>query len=302
MTDVTVEAPKVETPATPETPPNQGAVSGGDNGAILNTEEKAITPDFPDDWRDKFANGDEKERARLDRFKSPVDVYKSARELEKKLSSGKLVTNLPKDASPELVAQWRKENGIPETPEGYKLSEDLSKAFGEADKPMVSKFVADMHAANASPEMVEKALSSYQAMVKENQKLVEDFDAQSKIECEVALRQQLGSDYKPFANGLTNFLASQPKEFADVMSARLPDGTLVKNNPAFLRAIGSLAETINPTISITPSDGQTVSQSVDARMGEIKKMMGDPSSAYYKGDSAKSLQEEYGRLMKLKKV
>ena len=75
-----------------------------------------------DDWRTRLAGGDEKELKRLSRFASEADVYKAYRELEKKKSSGELKQALSKDATPEQIAEWRKENGIPETPDKYDLT------------------------------------------------------------------------------------------------------------------------------------------------------------------------------------
>ena len=145
-----------------------GAGAGGADGGgvlkpntVVNTDDKAAPapPTWPADWRDQMASAlPEAERAkeleRLKRFNSPNEVYKSNRELESRMSSGEFKRPLPKDATPEQLSAWRKENGIPEKAEEYfpKIKMKDGLVIGEQDKPYVNKFLESLHGTNASVE------------------------------------------------------------------------------------------------------------------------------------------------------
>jgi hypothetical protein len=61
--------------------------------------------------------------------------------LQQQLSSGEYVKRLPKDAKPEQVAEWRKNNGIPESPEKYDFNLPDGLVMGEADLNVARKFL-----------------------------------------------------------------------------------------------------------------------------------------------------------------
>src|SRR3546814_8159770 len=78
-------------------------------------------------------------------------MRKSQRALEQKLSSGEFKKAIGPDATPEQIAEWRKEQGIPEKPEDYDLKFDNGLVIGEADKPLVAEFLKASHATNVTP-------------------------------------------------------------------------------------------------------------------------------------------------------
>ncbi|MGD9659607.1 MAG: hypothetical protein AB7U61_18530, partial [Methylocystis sp.] len=75
---------------------------------------------------------------RLERFNGPRDIVDSFLEADKKIRGGKIKTAFPDNATPEQITAWRKENGIPETPDGYDIK-NLGDGYvvGEADMPRV---------------------------------------------------------------------------------------------------------------------------------------------------------------------
>src|SRR3546814_3644725 len=64
------------------------------------------------------------------------------------LVTGVQTCALPIYATPEQIAEWRKEQGIPEKPEDYDLKFDNGLVIGEADKPLVAEFLKASHATN----------------------------------------------------------------------------------------------------------------------------------------------------------
>src|SRR5687768_5990454 len=88
--------------------------------------------DKADDWRKRVAGEDETFYKRLQRYPSEADLGKKLTELEKQIS--KLPPTLPKDATEEEKAPYRKKIGLPDAPEGYEKALRLPEGtvIGEA--------------------------------------------------------------------------------------------------------------------------------------------------------------------------
>src|SRR5690606_11096008 len=136
---------------------------------------------WPTDWREQLANGDEKLLSVLKRYTSPKSWSDAAFALRQKMSSGELKRAAPgKDAKPEEIAAWRKEMGIPESPDKYDLTLEGGLVIGDEDKPYISKFTERMHGKNASNEVVKEAVSAYYEIVEEQKQQRLDLDNQQK--------------------------------------------------------------------------------------------------------------------------
>lgn len=253
-----------------------------------------------DDWRVKLANGDEKELKRLSRFASEADVYKAYRELEKKRDSGELVQKrpFPKDGKPEEIAAWRKENGVPEAPDGYDLKFDNGLVIGEEDKPLIDKFIQSMHGENASPSQVKAAISSYYSLVAEQQAARAEADAAFKDSALDELREEWGGDFKKNVNIVSNFLSNAPDGVREMFeSGRTADGQVIGNHPQVLRWIAQLAYEANPVASVMPNAGGNQIGSLNDEIASIEKMIGDRSSDYWSGPKAEKTQARYNELL-----
>lgn len=239
-----------------------GGNGGGDDGA-------AVEAVWPDDWRDRIiaklpAADREKERARLLRFGSPEGLYRSNRELEKKLSSGQLKQVLADDATPEEVAAYRKAAGIPDAPDGYGLA--YPEEAGPVDdriKSMVAAFQADAHAKNMPPEMAKAAFDSYLKL--EAKALQERHDAaQEKIvAAQAELRAEYGKDFKRNTTIADRFISQYAGEAGKgLMQIELADGTALGNNPDFIRfAVNAgLATADDDTLVVAPGGGGVASE------------------------------------------
>ncbi len=100
--------------ATPPAKPDAGAPLAGGGSAA--DPEKPVAATWPEDWRKQMAGGDEAYLKQLERFDSPAAVGKSLREAQLKISQGGAKPALPKDATPEQLAAFRKEAGSPRPP------------------------------------------------------------------------------------------------------------------------------------------------------------------------------------------
>ncbi|HET7409683.1 MAG TPA: hypothetical protein VFJ13_05740, partial [Paracoccaceae bacterium] len=192
-------------------------------------EGKAAAPaDWPEDWRQRLAGDDKKALKRLERLGSPKDVMTAYRALERKVSSGELKTGLKEDATPEEVASWRRENGIPEKPEDYDTTLPDGLVIGEDDKPLVGEFLTAMHAKNAHPETVKAALAAYYRIAETQQAAQIEADRGFRREAEDALRAEWGPEYRPNVNAMGNFLDGAPAGLKErLLGARLADGKLL---------------------------------------------------------------------------
>src|SRR5215467_12925863 len=72
---------------------------------------------FPESWREDLAGGDNAFRKTLDRFDSPAALAKAYKELTARLSSGDLKATRPPpgNPTPEQIALWRAEQGLPQS-------------------------------------------------------------------------------------------------------------------------------------------------------------------------------------------
>lgn len=299
------DPPPVDDTASAGTPEN-GDTGGGDGGEPKKPgtlageeggEEQADKPaggDWPDDWREKLAGGDEKLLARLKRFASPANVLKSWRELETRVSSGEFKKSLPANATEEQVAAYRKEHGIPEAPDGYFEALD-GTVIGEADKPIVAEFMALAHADNLPPAQVKKTLDWYYATKERLAQEQAEADTAYRAQAVEELRGEYGGEFKRNFTDLKAWVGSAGDDVANLFfGARLPDGTLLGDNPAVLKwMIGQMRE-MNPLSAVVPSGGGDAMSSVESEIAEIEKLMNTNREAYWRDEGKqKRLRELY---------
>jgi len=262
----------------------------------------AAPADWPEDWRAKLAGDDEKLGKRLERFKSPKDVWQSFLSAEAKISSGQMKPVLPKDATEEDIAAYRKEIGVPEKADGYLESLPNGLVIGDADKPMADSFLSAAHAANMPPEFVGAALDWYYKSQETQVAETQASDKAFRAESEDALRSEWGGEYRANQTALKNFLDSQPMydeeagiSFGDLMrGARGPDGRLLGDNPAFLNWALTLANNENPAGFVPPANGGSQANSVAEEIAAIEKTMRINRSAY---DKDEKMQARYLQLI-----
>lgn len=250
------------------------------------------------DWRKDFSGGDEKLAKLLERYTTPADVAKAFHSLRTELSSGKYKrAEPPKDATPEQIAEWRKENGLPVEPKGYLENLPEGLVIGEDDKPIFEDFAAAFHGENADPKFVHKAIAWYNDFQQKQEAAIAAADQKNAQETEAALKQEWGADYQTNVSLRAQIISTAPQEVQEALkTARLPDGTLLGEHPHISRWLVSLQREINPAATIMPN-GVTNVQSIDLEIADLEKKMGNYESEYWKGPKSQILQSRYRELI-----
>lgn len=262
------------------------AKTGDDEGSAEGEgDKKPAGADWPDDWRTKFAAGDEKLAKRLERFASPQNIIKSWLAAEQKIRSGDYKKTLGEDATPEEVAAWREDNGIPDSPDKYELPQI---PLGEADKPLVGSFLAKLHSVNTPAPIAKAAIEWYGEFQQQQIEARAEADREAATQLDDKYRAEWGGDYKANMNILRRALKDpdiMPGGLGSAMvDARMADGTLLRHHPAFFAAFAQLARQQYGEAALLPAD--TIA-AINGREEELVRMMKTDYNTYMSAKNAK---------------
>jgi hypothetical protein len=282
------------------TPPLQGAAGAAPD---------KISDKFSDSWRDDLAGSDKAFRKTLDRFDSLAALAKAYRELTVRLSSGdlKAVRPPPANATPEQVAAWRAEQGLPQNAAAYVEGLQFGDGTvpGEAEKALLDSFAEEAMKGRWTADQYNQAVGWYFAAQDRLAAARDHADAAFKQEASAELMREWGHDYAANRNAIAQFFdRSFPADFRDaLLTARLPDGGILANHPAFNRAILEVATSLNPSGTVLPNASGGGLSGVESRITEIEgKYMRAPRGSdlwksYWTGDSGARMQQEYRGLL-----
>ncbi len=253
-----------------------------DTALNVDDENKEVKPAWPDDWRDKFAKGDEKALKQFARYASPEALADALLAAQKRISQGELGPKKPgKDSTAEEIAAYRATLGVPDKPEAYfdKLPNGL--VIGEEDKPLFDKFGALMHEENIPSSAMHKVVDwYYKEVVEEGEQQRYEINETAKRETEDALRQEYGPEYRAQIAGITNLLNTLPDGAGEILANAIgPDGVSLFNKPEVVRAMVHLVNEINPTASVIPG-GSNIS-SIDDELDKIAKLQSTNPKEYF---------------------
>lgn len=277
-----------------------GDAPAGDPAPAAAGDPPASPQDWPDDWRAKLSGDDEKLGKRLERFRSPRDILDAWRAAEAKISSGEMKAALPKDATEEQVAAWRKENGIPEDPKGYLDALPDGLVLGEDMKARAEGFAAKMHELNAPPELVGAALAYNQSMQEEMAAERAEQDRAFKAAAEDALRKEWGAEYRANVRALQSMLDATNVVDGDqnlkelLLGARLADGSVLGDNPLALRWLSRISSEINPAGTVVPNAAGDQASAISDEIASIENRMRTDRSGYNKDEA---MQARYRQLL-----
>jgi hypothetical protein len=267
------------------------------------------TAGFPETWRHDMAAGDRAFLKTLDRFDSPAAVAKAYKELTTKLSSGELRAAKPPgdNATPEELAAWRLDHGLPENAAAYVAGLAFADGTvpGESDQPLLANFAELAAKGSWTGEQYNDAVGWYFAMQDRLAAQRQLAEAEFKAQATSDLIREWGTDYTLNRNVVSQFFDRNfPHQFKiDVFNARLPDGRILANDPAFNKAILELAKLVNPAASMLPNASGAGLSNVKSRIAEIEaKYMraahgSDAWKSYWSGDSGARMQQEYRGLV-----
>lgn len=262
--------------------------------------------DWPEDWREKYigsikdsegkeldSEASEKLGKRLQRYASPQAALDAMISAQNKISSGQMTNKLTKDSTPEEVAEWRKENNVPEEAKGYDLSLNEGLVVGEDDKELVNGFLDVAHGVNFSQQQVSAALNWH---YKNEESLIaarHEADETHRQAAEEELRAEYGSEYQPNRNLLANYLSTFGEGVAGkIVGARLADGTPFPNDPEIVRSFVSKAREANPAGALVPGTGARQMEAIGDEIDALEKEMGTPE--WFKD---KKKQDRYVKLV-----
>lgn len=284
-------------------PKEGGGSENNKTGTFLDDDDgagdgPAGAGDWPADWRKRVAGDDEKFLKHLERMGSPLDLAKSYRELEKTKGAPVQKKELSDNPTPEELAAYRKENGIPETHEGYDLNLPDGLVIGDQDKPMVMEVLKELHGKNTPPGVVKDVLTSYYKMQDAEALKFHQAEQEAKQETVEALRQEWGPEFLANKNMITNFLQKQPDAIGEtIMNARDGEGRALMNSPNFVRWLRNLVGEVDPTASLIQGGGGKSAADIEARIKEIQDIIAGPESEkYYKNPK---MQEELAQLTQI---
>jgi len=280
-------------------PADPGASDKG-GGSFLDNADKpapdkdALKPtDWPEDWRARMAGEDKDAGKLLDRYKSPADVAKALREANKKIGSGKTVSDEPMpdaEKEPEKAAEWRKARGIPDDPTGYAIPEAVKGLVTDADKPRLAGFTEAMHKAGIPTSAAGAAMEWYfqeQASANEAIAAADKADADDVAD---HLREEWGPDFRANSTIAKRF-AEEAIPGVNWFSARLPDGRVLGNVPEIVKAFADMGRERFGDVTLAGAENSSRTM---ARKQELEIMMRDDPDKYF-GDRKNA--EEYTKIM-----
>ena len=271
------------------------------NGTIAGAPESTapgVMP-WPQDWRAQLAGADKGYRKTLDRYATPNDYFQRTRHLERMISSGQHRRPLPDNASEQEIANWRADHGIPDKPEDYAIELPDGVGLGEADKPVVKSFTRDAHANHWPNAQVNQALAWYYSEQDAQRAKQDDSDVAFKARSETALREQWqGADYRRNLAAVNNLLATMPEELAmKLLAGRAPDGRKFGDDPHLIGWLARIQNELNPHATLLPAGSGAAGTAAADRMRDLKALMGDRNSDYWRGPKSEALQQEYRALI-----
>jgi len=284
----TVDAP-VEAPA--ETAPTEAVAPEVEAAPITETAE-TTAPDPVEstaDWRARMSGGDEKKLSRLDRYASEQAVADALFAAQQKISSGDMQAKLPENPSDEELAAYRQEHGIPESFSEYEYNLPEGFSFGDHEKPFLDHVLQEMHAKNASPDLINTMLNAYANNVQQQADQIFEQDERDRTATEDALMAEWGPEYRKQHNIVKNYIDSAPDEVREfLLEARGPEGKAILNNPDVVRWLNSQALEINPAASVVSMTGRDTLSGVKSEIEQLKTEMNSDINAWHKSPEKKA--------------
>ena len=265
-----------------------GREVGSTGGVVQSTGAAGSTgiSGWGDDWRARMAaatTDPEKEAKQLERYESPEQIWKKARQFESRLSAGELKSVLPKGASPEEISRWRQENGIPAKPEEYKITMPAGQQPPKEDDAFLKAFLISAHGANFTQGQVDAAVTSFYAEVNRQTQEIAEAEKKAVDLAEDKLRSEWGGDYRTNKAMAEALLARAPAGFRDrFMNGYFADRTLIRADPNSWKWLVQMEREINPMARVMPGAGGDLGKTLEAEIADLQKDMRNPNSDYFK--------------------
>lgn len=277
----TPTAPAAAGAVTPDKGAATPATTQPDATTPASTGDTATTQAWSDDWREKMANGDTKKADRLKRYSTPDAVAEALIHVQNRISAGELRSNLPKNATPEQLATWRTENGIPEAPDKYDLKFEDGLKVSKEEMPHVDDFLKMAHANNYNTAQVKDAIRWHMNWLEQVQQQQTESDKKLMVDVTNELKTEWGRDYQENMNRIHGLMDMAPEEVREnLMRGRLADGTPIGSAKGVLKWLADRARAEDPSGTLTGTKGGDTLQTVGDRIKEIEEMIRSNRSGY----------------------
>ncbi len=287
---------------------DQGDAGGDEKAVAAQTDDATKTAldddgeppkaETADDWRKRVAGEDDKFYKELQKYPSENDLGKKLQEMRKQIS--RIPPTLPKDATPEDIAAYRKKVGIPETPEGYEKGLLLPEGtvIGEADKPLIGDFLKVAHEKNWDQDKVNAAVNWYYQTQRQQEALLHEQEKAARAETIAELREDWGPDYEANRGMTKAWLGRQPDQVGDMLSnARGPDGRLLLNNSSFAKWLAAHIRETEPSATVI-QDSETSGVSIQDEIKQIQDVIRTNPEKY---ERDKKMQARMAELSTIKR-
>lgn len=256
------------------------AGKAGDSGKAAAAAGDASKGVWPEDWLTRVSKGDEKAAKQLGRYASPEAMAEAHLALKRRMDSGEFKAVLPKNATEADLKAWRADNGIPEKADGYDLK---GVKIGADEKPVVDALLQQAHAANYTPEQTRAAVDFYQKNRQQKIQQRLEKDETERSAALDALASEWGGSFARNKNLIGNVLSIFPEKVREsVMSARLPDGTLLFNNVDAIRGFVAMELRNNPAGIVVPAGDGELGKSMLDEYNAILKVKNEDRTKYNK--------------------
>jgi hypothetical protein len=224
-----------------------------------------------------LAGGDERKAKQLERYTSPEAWAKQAFDDRQRIRSGKAIAPEPPEEATDIeLAQWRKQAGIPETPEGYGVAFPKEIQPSDTDKEELGAFLKFMHERNVAPRAAEAAFEFYMnsraGAIERNAQAAEEATIEHLAQLRAAYP---GREYKRnigLANDFLNGHFAGPDAQAQldtILSAKLPNGVQLTNYAPFVQMVVAMARSQATEDDLVAGDAGGGARSVDEEYKEL---------------------------------
>lgn len=271
-------------PAADKTPPSDAPLAA-DKPAGDAPEPKDKPGVWPESWREEMADGDDDLQKEAARYGSPKGILKALKEAKALIRSGQLKKAAPDPKDEKAVAEWRKEQGIPEAATDYKPPTIKGHEWTDEDKPVLATYFEMAHAKGLPQAVLDANLEIYANLQRDAVEKQFNFDKEARTNTEDDLRKDWGPEYRANMTLAKRALADVP-EVGDLWAeARLPDGRLLGSVPGFIRWASDLGRQAHGDAAFIEGDGKSRGSS---RLTEIREMQTKEPDKYW----SKEIQAE----------
>lgn len=268
-------------------PPEGGAAESPSEGAPPPAPAKGYFEALPDNWREEIAKlmgDDPKYMKQMARYTDFAGFAKTFFHAQDKIRSGEISNGLPKDATPEQLADWRAANGVPESPDKYEAHLDEGLVLGDADARILSEAYKTAHQHNISAQAMSDLTNAFVKARQVEAEAIAAEDGVHQLTTTRQLKDTWGGDYQTNLNMIRGLVGQMPSEIADkFMSARLADGRAVFNSPEVLVYFADIARKLDPAATVVPNSSNPVA-SINEEIKALESRMG--TNEWYKDQAA----------------